>query len=218
MLAFHQPSKVIVTVDFYTFDDDYVRRLLAGDRWTGEHFLRYFQQLLLIKLRSRLRSMQAIDDVRQEVFLRVFRALPTLRDGRKLGAFVNSFCNNVLLEYLRSNGRTESLGDEHVDLPDPSHGAEDMLVTGETKAHVRRVLGKLDQKDGDLLRALFIEERDKDEICRDFHVDRNYLRVLVHRAKEKFRSEYFDVPIGRMKPPEPPEPPNGPPGGEPKNP
>ena len=202
-------------MDFYTFDDDYVRRLLAGDRWTQEHFFRYFRQIMLIKLRGRLRTAQAIDDVIQEVFLRVLRALTGLRDGRRLGAFVNSFCNNVLLEYLRSNGRTEAFPDEPLDVPDPSPPADERLVTGETKAHVRRVLGNLDQKDGDLLRALFIEERDKDDICRDFHVDRNYLRVLVHRAKEKFRSEYFDVPISRMKPPEPPNGP--PPGSEPKN-
>ena len=37
---------------------------------------------------------------------------------------------------------------------------------------------------------VFLEERDKDEICRSFSVERNYLRVLVHRAKEKFRGEY----------------------------
>ena len=63
------------TVELYSFDDDYVRRLRDGDRWTEEHFHEYFNELLLIKLRSRMTSLHAIDDVRQEVFVRVFRTL-----------------------------------------------------------------------------------------------------------------------------------------------
>ena len=30
---------------------------------------------------------------------------------------------------------------------------------------------------------------DKDEICRRFSVDRQYLRVLVHRAKARFQKK-----------------------------
>ncbi|MCU1349038.1 MAG: polymerase sigma-70 factor, family [Acidobacteria bacterium] len=180
-------------MDLYSFDDDYVRRLREGDRWTEEHFLSYFQQILLIKLRGRVRSSQAIDDIRQEVFLRVFRSLrsaDTLRDGRKLGAFVNSICNNVLFESFRANGRTEALADDYAEIPDPGKGVDETLLTGELKARVQRVLDGLPEKDANILRAVFLEERDKDEICRAFHVDRNYLRVVLHRAKEKFRNEY----------------------------
>jgi hypothetical protein len=38
---------------------------------------------------------------------------------------------------------------------------------------------------------LFLDERDKDEVCRDFGVDREYLRVLVYRAKQSFKSRYL---------------------------
>ena len=180
-------------MELYSFDDEYLRRLREGDRWTEEHFLSYFQQLLLIKLRGRVRSAQAIDDIRQEVFLRVFRVLRSpdgVRDGRKLGAFVNSVCNNVLFESFRANGRTEALADDYAEVADPASGVDEALLTGETRERVRRVLDKLQEKDAGILRAVFLEERDKDEICRAFHVDRNYLRVVLHRAKEKFRSEY----------------------------
>ena len=37
-----------------------------------------------------------------------------------------------------------------------------------------------------------MEERDKDEVCKDFGVDRNYLRVLLHRAKSAFRAQYMN--------------------------
>ena len=181
-------------MELYSFDDAYVQRLSEGDRWTEEHFLRYFNELLLIKLRSRLPSMQAIDDVRQEVFVRVFRALRApdgIRDGRKLGSFVNSVCNNVLLESYRAKRSGEPLGEEHAHLADDVMSAEDALLDGETAAQIKRVLDEMEPKDAQLLRAVFLEERDKSEICSEYGVDRDYLRVLLHRAKEKFRSKFL---------------------------
>ena len=41
-----------------------------------------------------------------------------------------------------------------------------------------------------LLQARFFEDRDNDEVCGDFGVDRDYLRVLIHRAIHKFGELY----------------------------
>jgi len=181
-------------VQLYQFDDAYVQRLREGDRWTEEHFVRYFGELLLIKLRARLRSMDAVEDVRQEVFVRVMRTLRAsegLRDGRKLGAFVNSVCNNVLLESYRAGRRVEPLepGD-YAAVADPSTSVDEALVTAESRMRVQRILRDMPSKDAEILRALFIEEQEKDDVCRRFGVDRNYLRVLLYRAKDKFRTAY----------------------------
>lgn len=187
-------------MDFFPFDDDYVRRLREGDRWTEEHFRSYFEQLLLIKLRRRLPSLEAIHDVRQEVFARVFKTLRApeggIRDGRKLGAYVNTVCNNVVLEQYRQNNRTEPLLDAHLDLP-ASEDVEDALVNSEERERVRRVVNELPPRDRDILKALFFDERANDDVCAEFGVDRGYLRVLLHRAKEKFRSAWTHkvVPI-----------------------
>ena len=175
-------------MELIAFDDDWVRRLRQRDRETEARFEAYFRELLLIKLRRRLSSPQAIEDVRQEVFVRVFAKLDQLRDGRKLGAFVNAICNHVLLEHYRGDARAA-----RTDAAPPvttSEDVEDELVRKETRARVRRVLARLKPRDCDILRALFLEELSKDEVCDRFGVDRNYLRVLLHRAKEKFRGEF----------------------------
>src|SRR3954447_23993722 len=180
-------------MEFFPFDDDYVRRLREGDRWTEEHFRSYFEQLLLIKLRRRLPSLEAIHDVRQEVFVRVFKTLRAsdggIRDGRKLGAYVNTVCNNVVLEIYRQTNRTEPLEDTHLDLP-TSEDVENALVNGEERERVRRVVKELPQRDRDILKALFFDERSNDDVCAEFGVDRGYLRVLLYRAKEKFREAW----------------------------
>jgi RNA polymerase sigma-70 factor (ECF subfamily) len=75
-----------------------------------------------------------------------------------------------------------------LDIPDKVIDLERSLINQETKSHVRGILEELSPTDRDLLRAVFLEEGDKDEICRRFGVDRDYLRVRLHRAKERFRT------------------------------
>ena len=181
-------------LQFQSFDASYIERLWAGDRWTQEHFVGYFTHLLQIKLRSRLQSPHAIEDVRQETFARVFAVLRKegLRQPERLGAFVNSVCNHVLLEHYRAAGRSDSLDEEgRPELPSLAANALDIVGAGQIKDKVREILLDLDPRDRSLLKAVFLDERDRDEVCREFGVDRDYLRVLLHRAKQEFKTEYM---------------------------
>ena len=180
-------------MEFFSFDESYLQRLRGGDFPTEQHFVDYFGQLLRIKLRSRLRSSQTVDDIRQETFVRVLKAVRTggVRSAEGLGSFVNSICNNVLQEHYRSSARSASSQDDTpLDPPDTSIDLDGMLVAKQTREQVRHTLSMLSEKDRRLLRAIFFEEKDKDEICTDFGVDRDYLRVLLHRAKQSFRTLY----------------------------
>ncbi|HUD64483.1 MAG TPA: sigma-70 family RNA polymerase sigma factor [Candidatus Sulfotelmatobacter sp.] len=177
-----------------SFDESYVERLRAGDFRTQEHFVAYFSELIQLKLRSRLRSPQAIEDVRQETFSRVFAALHggKVRQPERLGAFVNSMCNNVLLEHYRASSRDSSLEDEdQEDFPAISVDLLGALAAKQLGAKIREILEEMPERDRRLLREVFLEERDKDAVCRDFGVDREYLRVLLFRAKQSFKSLYL---------------------------
>jgi RNA polymerase sigma-70 factor (ECF subfamily) len=180
-------------VELFSFDADYLCRLKQSDASTEQHFFAYFSKMLVIKLRSRLRSSEAVDDIKQETFLRVLRAVRAenaIHSAEKLGSYVNSVCNFVLLEHYRSGKRENPMDEQAPDPPDKTVDLEGALSAKETRAQVRQVLESLDKKDRDLLRAVFLEERDKDEICREFGVDRDYLRVLLYRAKAQFRTRW----------------------------
>jgi len=182
-------------LQFQAFDESYVERLRSGDFRTQEHFVAYFSELIQLKLRSRLRTPQAIEDVRQETFARVFAALRSpggIRQPERLGAFVNSICNNVLLEHYRATARDSSLEDEaETDLPDPVIDVLGAVAAKQMEEKVREILKDMSERDRRLIREVFLEERDKDAVCRDFGIDRDYLRVLLHRAKQSFKSLYL---------------------------
>lgn len=191
-------------MEFYSFDEGYLQRLRQRDFQTEQHFVAYFSQFLQLKLRSRLRSAQAIEDIRQETFVRVLKLLGTeggIRQPERLGAFVNSICNNVLQEYYRSAARLAPADANAGDPPSLAIDLEGILVTREAHQEVLRVLGQLGERDRQLLRAIFWDEKDKDEICREFGVDRDYLRVLLHRAKQNFRAFFEKQETARAAPP-----------------
>jgi RNA polymerase sigma-70 factor (ECF subfamily) len=176
--------------EFFTFDEQYVRRLTAGDPDTETHFADYFSGLLRAKLHLRLRSAQDVEDLLQEVFVRVLQSLrggPGLQHPGKLGAFVNAVCNYVVLEHVRGKARVSQWTES---TPEPSIGgadAERELLSREVREQVRTVLDELPAKDRGLLRAVFLDERDKDAVCRDYGIERAYLRVLLHRARRRLR-------------------------------
>jgi RNA polymerase sigma-70 factor (ECF subfamily) len=182
-------------VEFFAFDAEYLGKLRAGDPPTQKHFVVYFSELIHLKLRSRLASQEAVEDVRQETFARVLRMLRKpdgLRQADRLGAFVNSVCNHVLQEQYRGQKKSGSSLDEepeevYIDLkPSPLS----LLETKDRARLVNQSLLELPGRDRELLRAVLMEERDKDEVCEELGVNREYLRVLVHRAKQSFKAVY----------------------------
>ena len=186
-------------MEFFTFSKEYVELLRQGDPVTEQHFVAYFEQLLRIKLRSRMLASDKVEDLRQETFIRVIAAVRKdggVRQPERFGAFVNSICKNVLLEYYRSAAKDQPMEEVHMDIPDKVLDLEGMLVTKQSAEQVRRILDAMPKRDRDLLRAIFLDDKEKDTVCREFGVDREYLRVLVYRAKDKFKALYEKGQIG----------------------
>jgi len=182
-------------LEFFAFDASYVEKLRAGDAHIEGHFVNYFSELIRLKLRSRLNSREAIEDVRQETFLRaltLLRGKGGLRQPDRLGPFVNSICNHVLFEHYRSQKRTEVTINDEVEAAiggrEPS--ALSLLEAKDTERLVRQILNQLPERDRRLLQSVLLEERNKDEVCAEFGITREYLRVSLHRAKQSFKSRY----------------------------
>lgn len=171
------------------FNRDYLDRLRDSDPETERHFTTYFGGLLTIKVRNRVRSPQLGEDIRQETLLRVLSIIR--RNGverpERLEALVHSVCNNVLLEAFRKE-KYICRGSVIAEPVDQHPGPDMEYDARRQRSAVRSVIEQLPPKDRELLRQLFLEERDRDEVCDAFGVDRQYLRVLLHRAKTRFRA------------------------------
>jgi RNA polymerase sigma-70 factor, ECF subfamily len=175
----------------FLFDDNYIRALQKRDSDTENHLVSSFSKAIQVKLQTRLRSPELAQDARQETFLRVltyFRSGKTLDNPASLPGFVHAVCHNVALEFLRSHTRHEQMAQNAPEPLDPAADPEDQMVTAERKEIVRRLLGELPVKDRELLRRVLLEEEDKDAVSKEYGVDRSYLRVLLYRARLRFKA------------------------------
>jgi RNA polymerase sigma-70 factor (ECF subfamily) len=169
------------------FDETDLNALRERDPDAQNRLVSSFSRPVLIKLRAMLRSPELIQDAFQETFLRVFTYFgsgKTLDRPTALPGFVHVTCHNVALELLRAHTRHEQMPENH---PGPASAAPDperQFVTLERKAFVQGLLNELSSRDRQLLKRVFLDEEDKDAVCRDFQVDRSYLRVLLYRARQ----------------------------------
>jgi RNA polymerase sigma-70 factor, ECF subfamily len=179
-------------VELFSFDEDYLRRLGAQDPATEAHFVSYFSERMKVTLRSRGVDSHTIDEIRQETFCRVWKAVRSgeVRNPAGFGAYVHSVCRNVLSETRRDVVRNEHEPLDTTDVADKQLDLEDLMQQKQNGKLVREILAMLPERDRHILQARFLEERENDEVCVQFDIDRDYLRVLLHRAILKFGQIY----------------------------
>ena len=172
----------------FNFDAVYLEKLAAGDAAVSQHFAQYFGELLVIVLRARQLRPDTIHDIRQETLLRVLKAVQAkeIRDPQCFRGFVHAVCKNVTREFSRADWRTAARTEDSPEPVDERADSEQELVTKEMQTLVRGVIAGMPPKERELLTAV-LAEKSSAEICRQFGVDANYLRVKMHRAREKFR-------------------------------
>jgi RNA polymerase sigma-70 factor (ECF subfamily) len=175
----------------YAFDQRYVEALRDRDQAAESHLISVFSGPVRCKLRTLLRSPELVQDASQETFLRVlsyFRSGKTLDNPANLSGFVLSVCQNIGLEYLRAYTRHDQMPMNLPEQVDRRMNPEEGAVDRERRDLVRQFVFELPEKDRDLLRRVFLEEEDKDQVCAEMKVTRQYLRVLLYRARVRLRT------------------------------
>jgi RNA polymerase sigma-70 factor (ECF subfamily) len=130
-----------------------------------------------------------VDDLVQETLVRFFRAeqRQIIRNTEELGAFLNGVCRNVILEYRRRIRREPTIDP---DTPVPDSGIRPEADTLELRDAIDNGLKELAERDRMILRSLYLEGKEKEHICRDWGMSDAQFRVVLFRAKERFRRAY----------------------------
>jgi RNA polymerase sigma factor (sigma-70 family) len=130
-----------------------------------------------------------VDDLVQETLARFFRAeqRQLIRNPDELGAFLNGVCRNVILEYRRRIRREPPMDP---DAPVVDAGSRPEAEIFEMRDAIDNGLQELAERDRAILRSLYLEGREKEEICKEWGMSDAQFRVVLFRAKERFRRVY----------------------------
>jgi len=132
-----------------------------------------------------------VEDIVQEAIARWLVASQNekIRNSETVGAFLNGICRNVISEYRRRSQRDEPMP-EVVPEPPDRHLAEADLF--ELRQAIALGLAQLPERDRRILRAFYLEEKTKEEILEQTGLTDQNFRVILFRAKEKFRAIYLE--------------------------
>ena len=130
-----------------------------------------------------------VDDLVQESLARFIKAEQRhqIRNTEEFGAFLNGVCRNEILEYRRRMRREPNLDQ---DMPIPDVGVRPEAEILEMRDAIDNGLAELAERDRTILRALYLDGKEKDEICREWNMTDAQFRVVLFRAKERFRRAY----------------------------
>jgi RNA polymerase sigma-70 factor (ECF subfamily) len=108
-------------------------------------------------------------------------------NAEEFGAFVNGVCRNVILEYRR-RVRREPLADPEVPVKDTAIRPDAEVF--EMRQAIDHGLAELAERDRMILRSLYLEGKEKEDICHEWGMTDAQFRVVLFRAKERFRRAY----------------------------
>jgi RNA polymerase sigma factor (sigma-70 family) len=130
-----------------------------------------------------------VDDLVQETLARFLIAVreDKVRDPDALGGFLNGMCRNVVFEYRRRVMREDPMPETVPDLADRRiSGAQQF----EIRDAILLCLAQLSPRDRQILHEFYVEEKSKEEIIVTCGLTYEQFRVVLCRAKERFRGIY----------------------------
>jgi RNA polymerase sigma-70 factor (ECF subfamily) len=167
---------------------------LAADL-SFEQIVRDHQTLVFGTLMRLTGSREHIDDLAQEVFLRLYRALPSFRGEALLSTYLYRIIANVAQDEWKRRRREDlplvSFAEEESDwegrLRHPGLNAEQQFAERQFRYSVECQLQQLSQIERTVLVLYHQEERSYEQIAQSLKLPIGTVRTHLHRGRKKLR-------------------------------
>lgn len=130
---------------------------------------------------SILRERTAAEDLAQEVFVKLWQALPRYDGRAKLSTWVYAVTRNAAVSALRSRRRSMSMSDAGVLAEVEAIAAAPGAEPGD--AGLRRQVEALPEKQRQAVTLYYLDERPVDEVAEMMGIPVNTVKTHLHRAR-----------------------------------
>jgi RNA polymerase sigma-70 factor (ECF subfamily) len=166
--------------------EEEIRARLDNEQWTEafDLVLRRYQTKVFHLAFSMLGNREQAEDAAQEVFIRIWRALPGYRGLSSVSTWVYSIARNACLTSLKSAGarRTVSLED-----PGTRAAAERKSPSFELRhaPDLRHLVDELPEKQRQIVILFYMEEKSYEEVSLLLGVPLGTVKTHLHRARKE---------------------------------
>lgn len=191
-------------------DDELIPRLLDHDEFAYKQVVHAYHANMVHVARAIVGEAFA-DEVAQEAWIAVFRALPKFERRSSLKTWIMRIVGNCAKSRLRKESRTVNYGDTppeiyaidpakftekggwelppsvwHADTPDA------LLASSQLRDCINKTLKTLPPQQQAVISLRDMEGLDTEVICNILEISETNLRVLLHRARSRIREAIDD--------------------------
>src|SRR6059036_374708 len=174
-------------------DFELIKRAQSGDGAAFNRLVLAYRKRILGSIARLIGHPEDVEDVAQEVFLRLYFSLDQLRSAEVFESWLYRLTANAAYDYLRKRARRmesrmADLSEQQVMLADASAGERAGRDEGERKRireSVDSLLGAVSEEDRVLLMMKEVEGLSLKELGKIYHVKENALKVRLFRARQR---------------------------------
>jgi RNA polymerase sigma-70 factor (ECF subfamily) len=128
------------------------------------------------------------DDVVQEVFLRVLRHLPSLRDAERIEGWLFQIARNALLDAMRERQRRDSRTDAiETDIPSPPEGEDERAAEAELAPCLTPMVARLAEPYRSAIELTSVQGLTQTEAASRAGVSVSGMKSRVQRARDRLK-------------------------------
>jgi len=176
-------------------DVDLVRQAGAGDRRAAEALIRRHAGKITGLARRMLSDPAEAEDVAQDVYLRVWRAAPTWREGQaKFETWMHRVTLNLCYDRLRRR-RERPLAAAGEDIADPHASASQGVLERQRAARVAAAVAALPERQRAAITLCHFNEVSNIEAARALGVSVDALESLLARGRRALKTALVDIAL-----------------------
>jgi RNA polymerase sigma-70 factor (ECF subfamily) len=137
-----------------------------------------------------------LEDMAQEVFLRLFRALPHFHGRAQLTTYIYRIVVNVVNDEFRRRQdarRTTPIDGDSRQFVNPAPGPGELLERRQFQAAVDAALAQLSLRDRTILALQYQEERSYEEIAAVLDLPLGTVKTHLFRARERLKKSMMEA-------------------------
>ncbi len=174
-----------------------IKAAARGDEAAFGEIVTTYERLVFSTLKSKVMSIEDAMDLSQEVFIKIWRALPNWRGDCKLSTWIYKVCVNTSLDFLRRSPEVETVSMSPDDEDDRPFEVADESITAsperqaeqnETTAAVRRAIASLPDDQRQVIMLRDIEGFSYDEISEMLSLGIGTVKSRINRARMRLKA------------------------------
>ena len=174
-----------------------VESALAGDRACFEELITIYQEKIFRLVYYRTGSQMDAEDLTQDIFMKAFKSLHTLKDKKRFGPWLFSIAVNRVRDFHKKKRLfvffdlerdVKDSDTSNMELHDDPQGVNH-LMKQEFWGHVKRFMEKLSRWEREVFLLRFLDQLTIREIAQTLSKSESAIKTHLYRAIKKFKEK-----------------------------